>query len=580
MSKGKGDITNAYNKDQTYTNKDRVSGKVQFLLTPSEDFTARFSFDAQPRAGETTNQRTIYKETPATYADGSINALSTDNKTRLTRRWFTQDANYSYTGNYLNGGGNDEVNNDTQRPLITGSNGATAELNWRLSDFTLTSITAYKDYHFNAVNDEGTPFDVMRNSGGFFNDYKQVSEEIRFSSPTGGFVDYQTGLFFLNVHNDAIYQRVWGNDAGSWFANPTQYTSLDADSNGLYDNNIRFNEETIRDWQGFLGKNTIGNDDLKSLLFSLSSSAIDSVNKQRLGFLKSLPSRYPNLAASKFRKKNVDQFFSYLTLAKEAEFYAVDEENYWYDAAPKKNVPASIESKLKSAFANAKEPFIKQRYWFQLVRYYFFKFRSSDKLNQPVEATFNLYKEASPKNNIYYRSLGYLAGYYYGRKEYAKANYLYSICYDYSYKHKIPAAWSFKPQEEKDWQQTLKLAKSKDEQITLWHLLGIEHDPARALKEIVALDPKSEKADLLLTRLINVAEEGSYGEYYEGESRKKGSEDRDLKITDSITRNASVPKPWFWNMASGYLHYLKKDYSTAAIFYGKAEKQIPGTDKY
>ncbi len=55
----------------------------------------------------------------------------------------------------------------------------------RSGSFDVTSISAYKDYHFDAVNDEGTPFDVYRNAGGFWNDYKQMSQELRLSSTLG-----------------------------------------------------------------------------------------------------------------------------------------------------------------------------------------------------------------------------------------------------------------------------------------------------------------------------------------------------------------------------------------------------------
>lgn len=232
VTKGQGDIKNAYNPDITYTNKDRVSGRVQFLLTPTQDFSARIALDAQPRAGETTNSRTINLPTPRFYANGAPNPLTTDSATRLARSWFTQQSSYSYAGSYLYGGGQNVVNNDNGRPLVTGSNGATAELNWTLGSHNLTSITAYKDYHFDASNDEGTPFDINRNSGGFWNDYRQVSQEIRLSSKAGGFVDYQTGLFLMKVHNDATYRKIWGSDAGAWFANANQYRNLNADGNG------------------------------------------------------------------------------------------------------------------------------------------------------------------------------------------------------------------------------------------------------------------------------------------------------------------------------------------------------------
>jgi outer membrane receptor protein involved in Fe transport len=226
-NKGQGDIRNAYNRDITWTNKDRVYGRVQLLYTPTETFSARLSVDAQPRGGETTNGRTFNTPTPLFYSNGAPNPLTTDASTRLARNWFTQQASYTYQNDYLYGGGNNEVNNDNARPLVTGSNGASLTLDWNPGALNFTSISAYKDYHFQAVNDEGTVFDVYRNAGGFWNDYKQWSQELRLSGTLGELADYQTGLYYLKVHNVADYRRAWGNDAGAWFASPTQYARLD-----------------------------------------------------------------------------------------------------------------------------------------------------------------------------------------------------------------------------------------------------------------------------------------------------------------------------------------------------------------
>lgn len=228
--KGEGYVKNLYNPDITYQNKERVSGRVQFLYTPSEDFTARLALDATPRAGETTNGRALNTPTPAFFADGSPNT-GLNNEVRLQRGWFAQQGSFGLD-EYFFGAGGLYVINDSARPLVTGSNGLTAELNWdNVGPFSLTSITAYKDYHFNAVNDEGTPFDVYRNSGGFWNDYEQVSQELRLSSAVGGFVDYQTGIYLIEVDNSADYRRVWGNDAGAWFASNAQYNRLDVAQN-------------------------------------------------------------------------------------------------------------------------------------------------------------------------------------------------------------------------------------------------------------------------------------------------------------------------------------------------------------
>jgi outer membrane receptor protein involved in Fe transport len=228
VSKGQGDISNDFNPDSTYQNTDRVSGRLQFLLTPSDDFTARLALDKQPRGGENTNARTFYTRTPATYTNGSSTAGS-DASTKLARRWFTQQSSYTYAGNYLA----ERINNDSQEPVVTGSNGAALELNKDFDGLNFLSLSAYKDYHFNAHNnDEGTPFDI-RSSSGQTIDYRQFSQEFRLSGQND-LVDYQGGLYLLKTSTNIRRNVIYGGDAGAWFANRQQYDSLDVDSNGRY----------------------------------------------------------------------------------------------------------------------------------------------------------------------------------------------------------------------------------------------------------------------------------------------------------------------------------------------------------
>ena len=227
VQRGKGDVNNLNYPDDTYQNTDRVTGRLQFLVTPTENFSARLSYNLTPIGGETTNSRTINTPTPTFYSNGAPNLLATDASTRLSRPWFTQNPDYSYPNTYLYGAGVNAVDLDQQHPLYTGSDGASAELNWTLGDTTLTSISGYEQYHFDAINDDGTPFDIYTNGGGFLNHYRQLSQELRLSSQTGGFVDYQGGLFFFKSTNTAEYRRGWGSDAGAWFATPAQYTLLD-----------------------------------------------------------------------------------------------------------------------------------------------------------------------------------------------------------------------------------------------------------------------------------------------------------------------------------------------------------------
>ena len=234
VDKEGGYIQNLYNTSESYGNRDRVASRLQFLVTPTAGFRALLRLDLEPTGGEFYNGMTIYTPTPTVYANGKPNPLTTDASTRLARSWFTQQGSYTYAGDYLYGAGQNAVDNNSQRPLITRSRGASAELDWTLGNYTLTSITAYKDYHFYASNDEGTPFDVTTASGGGV-DYYQRTEELRLSSSQDGLVDYRTGVFLLDSGTQgpvSVSKNGWGSDAGAWFANASQYATLDADGDG------------------------------------------------------------------------------------------------------------------------------------------------------------------------------------------------------------------------------------------------------------------------------------------------------------------------------------------------------------
>jgi len=235
VNKGEGETKNLYNPSQSWYDKDRVAGRVQLLFTPTEDFSALFSVDMQPRMYESTNGNNFFTPTPLTYSDPlhTPTNLNSDASTRLNRRWFVQgNPNYTYADSYLYGGGQKAFNQDAQQALVTSSKGGKAEFNWNIGDVKLTSITAARDYEFLASNDEGTPFDVSKLGGTDLPDYNQLSEEFRISSKFRDLVDYEAGVYYLDKTMTRNSRTGFGDDAGAWFANKSQYTTLDADGAG------------------------------------------------------------------------------------------------------------------------------------------------------------------------------------------------------------------------------------------------------------------------------------------------------------------------------------------------------------
>ncbi|WP_139826402.1 TonB-dependent receptor [Derxia lacustris] len=234
ISKRRGEYFNTYDAgDSSYTDRNKLSGKLQFLLQPSSDFSARFIADLQPRTFQNDNGLNFFHRPPATYSNGTPVNLANDAGTRLGRRWFGQLGSYSYAGGYLNYDTGTQ-NQDEQRALQTGTRGLSAQLNWQLSDSTkLTSISAWRDLYFDARNDEGTPFDISTQGGGGVR-YAQITQELKLTSALTDDLDGTAGLFFIRNRHYVDSKTGWGSDAGAWFANAGQYSRLDADAAGRY----------------------------------------------------------------------------------------------------------------------------------------------------------------------------------------------------------------------------------------------------------------------------------------------------------------------------------------------------------
>ena len=75
-------------------------------------------------------------------------------------------------------------------------------IDWRLGDYTLTSITAYGDNKSQLIDDDdGRPLPLSTSN--FQDGARQFTQELRLASPGGGAFDYLLGLFYLHQDADA-----------------------------------------------------------------------------------------------------------------------------------------------------------------------------------------------------------------------------------------------------------------------------------------------------------------------------------------------------------------------------------------
>jgi len=227
-----------------YGNTDRTYGKLQLLATPTDNFKARLSFDITPNSKEygiSSNGGMFPRAVPDYFdfigANGKPIAVNQANQDtgKLTRRWFSQNPNWTYANNYLK-----ESNRAEHYPIANDTRGFSGQLDWKVADHTLTSISAWRDYNFDYGSpnfSNPTPFDILTGPSSGLGYFKQLTQELKIASAKGGILDYQGGVFYADVFrsNGGLGRgNKYGSDAGAYFATKPQYDNLDLNGNGRY----------------------------------------------------------------------------------------------------------------------------------------------------------------------------------------------------------------------------------------------------------------------------------------------------------------------------------------------------------
>ncbi len=345
------------------------------------------------------------------------------------------------------------------------------------------------------------------------------------------------------------------------------------------EHNSRFNDEIVQDWSTFLkGKM----DDKTVKFFLIDSSATDVSRLQNF-----YTSKKNNSISDKWAKKidltdrKISSFITFLALSKQIETASVGDGNNWsYEPVPQKIFNnLKLLKTIENRYNTVSDPFLKNRYWFQTVKAYFY---SGDK--QSTITFFQKTENTVPKNTLYYRALAYIAGANYKNKNYALSNYQYSQVFDNCATMRVVAAYCFHPQEQLDWNKSLAMAKTNDEKVALWAIHGYYGNEEKAIEKIAELKPESEHLDYLLARLINnqevkISKDLSKSTVLENKKIVKDSVKQSaLKLVSKLAESNKTAKPYLWNIAAGYLETLNGNFAQADINFSNAESKMPKTE--
>ncbi len=199
---------------QHYGSLDDKAVRVQVYALPTDNLTLRFIADY---AHELENCCVLFPS-------GVFTHLA--NGTAIPYDWYQREAFTDYhVPNYDPFSRKAAIAEPTYYNMETG--GAQLRADYDLSGFTLTSISAWRFWNFFPVNGafDGIGLDVIHSSNAV--DYqKQVTQEFRVTSPTGGAVDYTAGGFFLYQDIPGNLREGFGYQAGPFLAGPQLPKSL------------------------------------------------------------------------------------------------------------------------------------------------------------------------------------------------------------------------------------------------------------------------------------------------------------------------------------------------------------------
>ena len=362
----------------------------------------------------------------------------------------------------------------------------------------------------------------------------------------------------------------------------TLYTEMTKD-----DNISDFTDVNIGEWGDYLGTD-VDTADIAFLLGRARIGQIDTLlRRQRT---KTFPTASSLSANSILKARDVRaarDFLFFLGYAKRCEPFATFIPGWEWDARryasdPRADVAAlnALTSSGLRAMSNARDPFVRARYLFQVLRLHFHA--------KQYDACVKLYQdragELSPGGSVAWRAMAYAAGAFHRMKQFEDANLLFMRAREGCPALRVISHLGYHPLSGAAWTRCLSRAASPRERAVLWQMQGVYGDPVEALNAIAAIDPSSDLLDLLLVRAINIAEESfmpdpfGYGNPGTKENyafRARTLDPGLIALVDRMAFEPRVRSAPLWNLAAGYLRVVAGRYGDADDFLRRARSGAP-----
>lgn len=396
------------------------------------------------------------------------------------------------------------------------------------------------------------------------------------SIPSFACADSNEDSTYYNLFNQAIIHSPQYQPFLMTFDNPYYDTS-----------DVVMQDEKIEDWAKYLD---ISYQDAYYLVYKAPKSVIDQLTKK--GKSTDVQLKFANTSFVQKHK----QALLYLSYAKYLEPYMnhnyIDTGESWsYIERSDKNATQldynKVMNVLERSYKAESDVELKMRYAYQMVRFAHY----SNQYNTAIQL-FNQYvKPLNVKSTMYYYTLDQKAGAERAVGNYMQANYDFFEVFSHTKNRKQSAYNSMKVTQDLNFEQLLLNAKSNQEKIDLYLLIGYRDfsSPLAAMRQITKLDPNAEQAKVLYARAINLIERHYLTQFSNGNTwNEKVIKPAKLPAFRSNDYNSDLSANFlnetlalgkeqatktkdadFWNLSVAYLATISRDFSTSKSYLNK-----------
>lgn len=389
--------------------------------------------------------------------------------------------------------------------------------------------------------------------------------------------------------------RVQPAEACGWFG-PTyvELTTFDPDiagnASGLYYNPDMHGfggacedcsrKALVAEWAAYL-KEAVTAKDWEAILYDATPIELSQISAKLAGKAQTGPKKFESSSIWKGTAAAKDKLKSAVALVELARslepFASFESEDSSGNPRSATSPAHQLMVEAKNGFKGARDPFLTQRYGFQVLRGLFY---SRDWAGAIAFFDKNQAALTAPSSELAGKAHYYLAGALSRNGQSARSNLELSRVFAGYPSLSAAAAEDFKPLADGEWKMTLALAKTPKEKTDLWGLVGLTKDGLAAATEIVKIDPKSNMIGLLLVRELAKAEFGQIGEWGPPDPKDVAAAKKTMAAIEQIAQkqiaNPNADRPWLMRLIAAHVAAKRGDVPTVKAHIAAAVSARPG----